>query len=165
MFGWPVTPHECPLGTLAMPRSTLHSRGSLVVEPRLTRLEPGVLIRVPLVPNSSLRTKRLTRRRRLRKEFRVAGLALLLVLPTLGVALNLTGAHGFTWRMTPEARASALVDPPPLVSLSRELQPLQPPVASIVTDPPESPVVVQTPGYLLPDLPRIDDQEPYHAGR
>lgn len=152
-----------------------HVLAGYALEPRAASYPaPALLIQVPLVPPrvrparrpSAAATERIrahgassfrgrTRRRRLRREMRVAGCVLATALPlALAVALlrGVPAVGGDADR--PDAR-------------SRIAAEVRPPVVSITLDPttlnplaePES--TVELPGYLLPDE---GSEEPVHEG-
>lgn len=131
-----------------------------------------VLIQVPAIPSSTRSTQRVsfrnfrrpaTRRRRLRREVRMAGYTLLMASPLLLASLLLWGGRptvSMASARTPEAEARdcdakdlAAASRPPTISLSIEPSGLTPIVEV------ESPVVL--PGYLLPD---DGCEDTHHAG-
>jgi hypothetical protein len=124
-----------------------------------------VLIQVPALPGSTARTPirpsgRTTtrRRRRLRRELRVAGSALLLVAPLAWAALFLFG--GDTEPVGVPARLVGIEG----FASAEELPRLVIPIVPMVTVPPpardaKGPVVL--PNYVLPD---DGFEEPTHAG-
>jgi hypothetical protein len=97
-------------------------------------------------------------RRRLRREIRLAGYALMMAAPLTLAALLLAGAPATDARSADgsagsRSRITASIRPP-AVFLS-----LEPAILAPATSSPESPVVL--PGYLLPD---DGFEEPAHAG-
>lgn len=115
-----------------------------------------VLIEVPALrpPGVGRRPLSSRRRRRLRREVRVGGAAVLLGMPMLLVGLSL-GEARLPWR---SGLATEAVDsePPPAVLLSPELVP--------ASYPGEKMPEVRASGYLLPELPDERAEEPPHAG-
>ena len=148
-----------------------------------SRASTAILIQVPSVgPATRTRTTRQARRpsssalewarvhgtprvklaprRRLRREIRLAGYALMMAAPLTLAALLLAGAPAADARSAdgsagPRSRITASIRPP-AVFLSLEPAILLPATS---TSSPESPVVL--PGYLLPD---DGFEEPAHAG-
>lgn len=77
---------------------------------------------------------------------KLGGLALLLGIPMAGLGLQHAGGV-----LALRPLAIGAEEPPPVVSLSIELEPIpgsEPPLTTM----PEEPVIVQTSGYVLPDL-------------
>jgi hypothetical protein len=119
-----------------------------------------VLIQVPALPCSARgrRSSRpVRRRRRLRREVRIAGSALLLGLPLAAAALMLGGARSsaLTPDEGPTRPATAGAEGPPVVSIAMPIDP-EPPASVRESVPP-----VQLPDYVLPD---DGSEEATHAG-
>jgi hypothetical protein len=119
-----------------------------------------ILIQVPNLRASARRSSPARRRRRLRKEVRVAGLTMMSVLPVGFLLLALGGAQPAPRSVKAAAPAPAPVAPARTVEANRDasVSLADAPIASVAA----APVPVVFHDYLLPvDGP----EEPDHAGR
>lgn len=117
-----------------------------------------VLIQVPALTARGRRpTRPLRRRRRLRREIRIAGSAVLLGLPLAAAALIFGGARSAALPPDEGTRsfAPAGAEAPPRVSIAMPIE-TDPPIPRRDLVPP-----VQLPDYVLPD---DGSEEATHAG-
>lgn len=173
------TPPMTPAG-VSITHDLVTTRGSLLDHPALP-----VLIRVPALRTIS--RSRAKRRRRLRREVRLGGLALLLGTPLLAIGAWLPQKQDILIGSGGRATLSDNAPPPPMVSLLPTLEPVP---AALGTDRPgtmseppdaeenwvdawEAARAVTAPearptGYLLPELPVMEvsdgGEESPHAG-
>ena len=119
---------------------------------------PTVLIQVPLVHSRFSRrvaVGQTKKRRRLRKEVRLVGSAVLLTATTTFGVLGLSGGIATSRSAAPASSPEGADEPPPVISLS--LEPIGVGATSVELAAP----VVRTAGYVLPD---DGTEEVSHAG-
>jgi hypothetical protein len=148
-FRRPVAPKPANEGAFAMTETLETSNLLITTRPRAFEALP-VLISIPNLATSGRGARPKVRRRRLRREVRVAGYVLLAILPASMALVAFGGERPPTMAagLTVERRGDSAdhsIAPRPTPSIS--LEPLEPMVVTVHREL-EAPVIL--PGYLLP---------------